>query len=173
MDMRNVITMLLAALVWASGMWAAEVATVLNVETQDGETYHFLLSDQQPVIKSRNGQMQVSYLAQVGDAERTTLSLSHQDVKRLTFSPYDPTAVPSVKQTEGGRVFFDLSERGRVTVRGLQDGQRVTVYTLDGRSAVSPVRSQGGLVTLDLSGLPHGTYLINAGGQRTFKWNKL
>ena len=171
--MKQVLSMLLIALTWGISIYAEEaVATVLNVETQNGQTYHFLLADQQPVIKSQNGQMQVSYLAQTGDAERTTLSFSHQDVKRLTFSPYNPTAVPAVKQEENGRIFFDLSGKGRVMVRGLQDGQRVTVYTLDGRSAVSPVRSSGGHLTIDLSGQPCGTYLINAGGQRTFKWNK-
>ncbi len=165
--------MLLMALTWGISIYAEEaVATVLNVETQNGQTYHFLLADQQPVIKSQNGQMQVSYLAQTGDAERTTLSFSHQDVKRLTFSPYNPTAVPAVRQKESGRIFFDLSEQGRVTVRGLEDGQRVTVYTLDGRSAVSPVCSHGGHVTIDLSRQPRGTYLIHAGRQRTFKWNK-
>ena len=165
------IVILLVAIVWAASTQAEDMAarTVLNVETQAGQTYHFLLTDQQPVIKSQNGQMQVTYLAQAGDAERATLTFSHQDVKRLTFSPYDPTAVPAVKQKDGDRVFFDLSVPNHVTVRGLQDGQRVTVHTLDGRSAVSPVRSSGGSVTLDLSGQLRGTYLINAGGQRTFK----
>ena len=167
--MRKTIVTMLAALAWAVGIRAGEAVTVLNVETQDGKTYHFLLADQQPVIKSQKSQMQVTYLAKAGETERTVLIFSHEDVKRLTFSGDIPAAVPAVKRADGVPVLFDLSEPNRVTVHGLPDGQRVTVYTLDGRSAVSPVRSSGGSVTIDLSGQRRGTYLINAGGQRTFK----
>ena len=147
---------------------AAELR-VLNVETTDGQTYHFLLSDHQPVLTSQNGQMRVTWLAKAEDSERSVLTFQHQDVARLTFSDYDPTPVRDVPQQRFSDVFFDLTSPNRVIVRGLKDGERVTVHHLDGRSVLPAVRSLRGQAIVDLSRQPSGTFLINAGGLRTFK----
>ena len=163
---------LLVAFLWSSVINAqTEATTVLNLALKDGTSYHFLIADQKPVMKSRNGQLMVSYQNADGSGLAPLLCFERDAVEKLTFGPYDPVDVAYPMEKQQG-VRFDLVSPGRILVSGLSKGDRVEAASLDGRCAVPARRVSAGELTLDLSRQPRGVYVISVNHRHTFKYVK-
>lgn len=148
-----------------------EAHTVLNLALKDGTSYHFLIADQKPEMKSRNGQLVVTYQHSDGSGQAPQLRFNHDEVERLTFGPYDPVGVAAPEEMKQG-VRFDLVSPGRILVSGLGKGDRVEAASLDGRSAVPARNASSRELTLDLSRQPKGVYVISVNHRHTFKYVK-
>lgn len=145
--------------------------SVLNLQTTDGQVYHFLLTDAQPQMRCQHGQMTVTYRRDATKDQTTTLFFQRDEVSQLTLSDYDPDAVAPPDAAER-RVFFDLTAPSVVRVSGLHVGEHVSVCSLDGRAVSSSVCSHGGTVIVDLSRQPRGIYILSTSGHCTFKFQK-
>lgn len=148
-----------------------EAHTVLNLSLKDGTSYHFLIAGQKPEMKSRNGQLVVTYQNADGSGQAPQLRFERDAVERLTFGGYDPVGVAAPETMKPG-VRFDLVSPGRILISGLSRGDRVEAASLDGRSAVPARRASSGELTLDLSRQPRGVYVISVNQRHTFKYVK-
>lgn len=144
---------------------------MLNLALKDGTSYHFLIADQKPVMKSRNGQLMVFYQNADGSGLAPLLCFERDAVEKLTFGPYDPVDVATLEEMKQG-VRFDLVSPGRILVSGLSKGDHVEAASLDGRSAVPARVVSAGELTLDLSRQSRGVYVISVNHRHTIKYVK-
>ena len=148
-----------------------KVGSVLNLTLKDGTSYHFLIADQKPVIKSRNGQLVVTYHYADGGSLAPQLSFERDAVECLTFGAYDPVCVVAPTELEQA-VRFDLLSPNRIHVCGLNQGDLVEAVSLNGRNAVPARRAVSGELTLDLNRQPRGVYIVSVNRKHTFKFVK-
>lgn len=86
------------------------------------------------------------------------------DVKSLSFERLVPTSISPVLIGNNPDILFDTDGVTRsVTVTGLAPLDRIAVMSLDGRSLICRDNDGALSVTLDVSGLSSGYYILSVG----------
>lgn len=145
----------------------AEEHDALIIRLADQTSVQFMLPDQEPSLVCQNGTMSVSFLKE-GTSEWDALQFTPDEVAEITIEKIDVTAIEEVKASEK-RIRFDLSRGSVVRVSGLQQGDRLQVVSLDGKSIQTPVNRHDGEATIDLSSQPRGCYVVSVNRSFTFK----
>lgn len=148
---------------------AEEQPNALQLTTNDGKQYLFYFL-QQPAVTFGFDGLTVTQHVSVGDAERELLIFEREHVKEFRFV-YDVTSINDVKSDER-KVLFSMKQPGVVDVNGLQQGDRLQVVSLDGKSVISVKVSHDGTQTVDLRQQPRGVYVVSVNRSFTFKLMK-
>lgn len=127
----------------------AAVTTCLIVETNDGVTTNYALSEQ-PVITYSDGNMLVG-----------TISYAITDVKNCRFSDAEPTTDAQESLASDVKVSY---EGGVYTISGLNGGVEVAVFSVSGNKVLSSKSSAEGVAVIDSSSLPQGIYVVKGEG---------
>lgn len=122
----------------------------LLVKTLGGETAAVRF-EAQPVVTMGEGKLTVTY----GSEEPIEFEIS--DIAEILFG--DASNVESIGELEG--FSFAMQSNGAL-LRGIPDGVKPRLYTIDGRSLPSP-RVSGGQLLLSRSTLGTGTFIVKAG----------
>lgn len=151
--MRKTLLLLLFA-VMGFGYLVAE--TTLRIEYVDGADYATALSvvgrweftDGKFILVSTSGEVL---------AEKANV----YDVRRVVFKSDDtPT---DVKNMEAELTVYPNPTQDVVYVNGLESGETVRIYSLEGRLLMSEVAQGDGRVQLNVASLAEGTYLLQMG----------
>ena len=140
----------MAELKQISFLTTAEGGQGLLVKTSGGETAAVRF-EAQPVVTMGEGKLTVTY----GSEEPIEFEIS--DIAEILFG--DASNVESISELEG--FSFAMQSNGAL-LRGIPDGVKPRLYTIDGRSLPSP-RVSGGQLLLSRSTLGTGTFIVKAG----------
>ena len=162
MKTRTFLSLLLLWLTTTSAM--AEDMSSLFVFLKDGNKVQFILPVQKPIVTFEKGTMYVSY-------DNYVMSFERDEVNYLKVGEADLTAIEEV-QADEPRVRFNLTSKGVVNVSGLQQTDRIQVYSLDGKSVNAVVSRHEGEATVDLSQQKRGVYMVSVNKSFTFKLMK-
>lgn len=158
-------TILSLLLLWMTATCAmAEDLSSLYVFLKDGNKVQFILPVQKPIVTFEKGTMYVSY----GDY---VMSFERDEVNYLKVDKADLTTIEEV-QADEPRVRFNLTRKGVVNVSGLQQTDRIQVYSLDGKSVDAAISRHEGEATVDLSQQKRGVYMVSVNKSFTFKLMK-
>ena len=158
-------TILSLLLLWMTATCAmAEDLSSLYVFLKDGNKVQFILPVQKPIVTFEKGTMYVSY----GDY---VMSFERDEVNYLKVDKADLTTIEEV-QADEPRVRFAMTHKGVVNVSGLQQTDRIQVYSLDGKSVDAAISRHEGEATVDLSQQKHGVYMVSVNKSFTFKLMK-
>lgn len=150
------LTMLIFALLAAVTASMAQ-DTALNMEMRNGGKHSFLLSDK-PLVTLSGSQLVITTSNQV----KATFTL--HDVRQYSFGA--PTGITAPGTTAS------YERQGDVLVfRGVADKTQVAVYTLGGVRVAAPLSSVADGVSLSLSDLSAGAYIVKTPSV-TFKITK-
>ena len=166
MKVKTLLLILLSGVL--SAPLAAQEQCALNVNLTDGSTVQFVLPVQEPTITFGGGEMTVSYWEQGRVGEQLWLSFQRDQVADMTIVKINTTAVSTVRTTDQ-RVSFNLTQPGVVRVAGLNDGDQLQVFALDGKQVQPAISRQDGEATVDLNDLPRGLYVVSVNQCFTFK----
>lgn len=126
----------------------ADGVRFLVVNAKDGSKTTFGLVDE-PILSLFNGELNV-----VSSSRTFVISLA--DVQNYTFSE-ESTAIGETIKCENVKL-----ENGFVVFNGLKFGDKVIVYTQDGKFLKESKSNTNGLAVLDLSGLPKGILILKS-----------
>lgn len=132
-------------------------AEYLIVSFRDGTTTSFDLEDR-PVVSLQTPMMTIK-------ASTVEAEYDCDSVEKFVIGDPGSTA-PALAEGETRLTYRD---RNSASVSGLEPGTRVTLYSTDGKTAASAVADASGSVTLDLSALSAGTYIISVSNGQSFK----
>lgn len=155
--MKKKIYSLLLLLLTAFSGQAAEAKWCLVVESTGGETIAIAV-DQKPVIKTVADGYELCY------GESVT-SFAWDQLKKLTLSETEPTAVKNLKAQTAPSVRL---EAGEIGISGAEPGSLAIVYTAAGLQQLSARVDQNGSLTLSTTSLPAGIYIVKT-SKSTFK----
>ncbi|MBQ7742753.1 MAG: T9SS type A sorting domain-containing protein [Bacteroidaceae bacterium] len=141
--MKKIFLLILMA-VMVNGWWSmANAQSTLNIHTTTNGTVCFTFAEKPQVTFPSTEVMQIA-------STTVTVEFPYSEVEKITFNDEDPTAVQTL------------------TVR--DNTNEVRIYDLNGR-LVRRNRSRDGAVSVDLSTLPVGVYIVKD-GKRTYKVKK-
>ena len=100
----------------------------------------------------------------ITDASETSVRYPMADVVNIVFSTY----TSSVKDVDADHIVVNLT-RDLLTVSGLQAGDDVNIYNVDGALLAVAMADSDGSVALSLADLAAGVYIVNMPG-KTFKF---
>ena len=149
-------------ILFSSGCCLAESAYQLVLEKKDGSTIRYVLSDK-PVVTFAGTQVQVK-------SAKAETSYERSDVSRYYFE--DVANGIDVVTDDDSSLRIDYSSADRLTAYGLSDAGAVGVYDLAGRLAPAGICVSDNAVTIDLSVLPAGVYVITLPNHPTLKIKK-
>ena len=169
-------TFLLFLLSWLLSVGAmAEKQGVLFVNLVDGGTAQFLLPVERPEIKCEEGIMTVTYLIGIASASEdsrwNTLTFERDKVKDLVIGETEVDKIREVKAEEP-RIRFDFTRRSMVRVSGLNENDRLTVVSIDGKQVQPTISRSADEAVVDLTGQPRGSYIVSVNGSFSFKLMK-
>ena len=121
----------------------------LVLETNDGETYSYVLANK-PQLTFNATEMLIS-------SDDASASFTRTDIKNFRFEEV-ANAIKDVK-ADGQRMSY---LHGVVTVDGTD---KVILYDISGRQILSKRAADGESVTIDLNNQPSGTYIVRSGKQ--------
>lgn len=84
------------------------------------------------------------------------------DVASISFRQLDPTALPTVKGSQPVPQVYGDTVAGQLLLRGCPEGAAISLFDLSGRQ-LRQLKARGAEQTLDVSGLPTGTYILKVG----------
>ena len=160
-------TFLSLLLPWTMAAGAlAEEQSKLLLFLKDGSSVEFVVPSQKPEITCARGYMQVNY--QQGS---TTAAVTFERSQVGSLKVLDEAEATAIKATTDNsqRVSFDVTSSSVVSVKGLNDGDRLLVYGLDGMRVNAGISRSGGEATVDLSQLRRGVYMVSVNGSFNFK----
>ena len=121
----------------------------LVLETNDGETYSYVLANK-PQLTFNATEMLIS-------SDDASASFTRTDIKNFRFEEV-ANAIKDVK-ADGQRMSY---LHGVVTVDGTD---KVILYDISGRQIITKKAAGNGSVTIDLTNQPQGTYIVRSGKQ--------
>ena len=143
--------------------YAADKQWCLVVECAGGETIA-IGADLKPVIATTADGYELRYGEQV-------TAFTWSELKKVTVqetvADESATPVKDVKVAPQAKTAFSVAP-GEIRIDGAEPGSVAIVYTLNGRQALSTRVGDSGTVTLDITGLPAGMYIIKT-NKSTFK----
>ena len=130
----------------------SELPNVAAIETTNGKTYYYALKSK-PTLKYIASELVIA-------TNEGSLSLNKSDVKELNFIYMEeiPSGINDVKAS--GVITY---ENQILTVSGYKAQTAVSVFGTDGRLLINTVVKRDGTATANLSTLPNGIYIIQAG----------
>lgn len=131
---------------------AEEHVTCMVLTLTDGTVNRFALTDA-PVVTYEGENLVVS----TGDEQFTT-ALS--GISQLTFEQV-PTGIGEMVEESQKPVFTP----GQARFEGLKNHATVNIYTIDGKMLSSMSANEEGTVSIDLSTLPQGVYILRTPNQ--------
>ena len=126
----------------------ADSVRYLVVNAKDGSSTTFALVDE-PKVLCKAGKLEIV-------SKGTTFTLSLADVKNYAFSK-ESTGVVEV-----GKERMLRMENGCVVFNGLSAGNKVSIYTQDGRLVKDCKADANGTAVVELSGLPKGIVILHS-----------
>ena len=132
--------------------FTAKAQQYLVLTQSDGSTAEFALADN-PVITLEDGNLVVTC------GERQISTSLEGTSYAFSDTSTDIREVQNDSQPQSEIAF------GQVAFSGLKAGNRIVVYTIDGRQMTSVAASADGRATIDLSALPRGIYVVKAPGK--------
>lgn len=168
---RKAKTFLALLLSWtmAASAWAEDQCS-LFVLMKDGTNVRFVLPVQKPVVRCTHGMMQIDYLST--NQGETYMAFERDQVENLTVGTEEPLPNGIVSTDGVQRIQFDLTSQDVVRVCGLQKGDLVQVFGLDGKAVSVPVSRHDGEAVVDLSQQRRGVYMVSVNQRFTFKLMK-
>ena len=169
MKVKTVLLILLLGVLSTST--TAQKLCALNVNLTDGSMVQFVLPVQQPTVTYGGGEMTIFYRTPSGAANDQVLTFKRDQVADMTIVKINPTAVSKVRTTDQ-RVSFNLTQAGVVRVAGLNDGDQLQVFAIDGKQMQPAIFRQNSEATVDLNDMPRGLYVVSVNQYFTFKMMK-
>ena len=114
--------------------------------------------------------MQIDYLAN-GYAS-TSMTFERDQIESLKVLDESEVVALDAAKDDSQSIRFDMTRPGVVNVSGLQDTDRLQVYTLDGKSISPSVSRHGKEASVDLSSQKQGVYIVSVNQCFTFKLMK-
>lgn len=145
----KVTLLLLASVVLAVPLRAADNPVTLVVLTRDNAQHMFVLADKPEVTFVKNDM--------VVTCVNSTTTFSLPDVIRFTYK-YATDAVEELTEDKTTVNFQD----GAIIIDKLRAGAAVAVYSVDGKLMRKLTAREGGSYRLDLGELPTGVYIVKA-----------
>jgi len=158
MKRRFVKLLTLMALLLPSAAWADTVKCLVLTEL-DGTVNKFALADS-PVVSFSEDNMVVNCGGQ-------TLTVALNGLA-LTYGEMETTAISEAAVKAGGDEARPLFSFGEAKFEDLQPGASVKVYSIDGKSIDTVTADGDGRVSLSLTHLPKGVYILRT-PTRSFK----
>ncbi|MBP3826731.1 MAG: hypothetical protein ILA07_01640 [Prevotella sp.] len=151
-QIKGFILTILLSLFGVTSMMASHDGDVLKITTKDGE-YKYLLSDL-PVITFNTDSM---YL--MTDYFTMALPFSYNEVKKIEFEDNATTDVdkPKVNINELKITYLDGEH---VIISGVDEKSHWRVFGMDGKQVQVPADRAGQVLTLSLTPLISGVYII-------------
>ena len=140
---------LLALLVLAVPLRAADDPVTLVVLTRDNAQHMFVLADK-PEVTFEGNDLVVTCV-------NSTTTFALPDVIRFTYL----NATNAVEEITNDETQVNFKD-GMIVVNGLKANSSVAVYSVDGRLVRQLKAREGGNYRLDLSELPTGVYIVKA-----------
>lgn len=134
----------------------------LVIELTDGSTIKYVLADA-PVITFPDTQLRIT-------SSQAETRYERELVRRFYFE--DATDDIKVVTVDRKELRIDYSTADQVTIHGLNDASLVSVYDLAGKQILPIAVADGNIVTLDLSHLASGVYIIALPDHPSFKIKK-
>ena len=144
----------------------AEEMSTLFINLKDGSKVQFVLPTQKPDVSFSNSMMEVKYREndQIG-----RLTFERDQVASLTVGTEGESAIKAVTANEKPRIHFDLTRPAVVRVSGMEQGDRLQVFGLDGKRIQADVSTTDGEATVNLGQQPSGVYVVSVNKSFTFK----
>ena len=153
--------------------------SVMMVNTTDGNVYRFAIeqSEDDTLLFFNKGtvseeELKVSYVVYQNEAWiDQELVIQRENVKDITF---DLTETNSIRQPtkEQKAVTFNLKADNSIAIIGLKTGDVVSIVKVDGRNVLNTKAQIDGTVTINLSHLSTGVYVVSVNKRFTFKLMK-
>ncbi len=137
------------ALLWSGGLRAQKCAVV---ETTSGERMEYLLSDLPRIVYSD--------AKVVLTTNKTVVNFNPQEVKKIYLGE-STTDISDVKGPDGTLKMQD----NMLSLSGYTANEAVVLYTIDGRQLWQEHVDAQGRLTISLSQLPAGIYIIKTNNQ--------
>ena len=119
--------------------------------------------------------MTVTYLIGIASASEdsrwNTLTFERDKVKDLVIGETEVDKIREVKAEEP-RIRFDFTRRSMVRVSGLNESDRLTVVSIDGKQVQPTISRSADEAVVDLTGQPRGSYIVSVNGSFSFKLMK-
>ena len=161
---------LLLSWAMAASAWADGDLSMLLLLLKDGSKLELNLPTQKPEIRCSHGIMQIDYLAN-GYAS-TSMTFERDQIESLKVLDESEVVALDATKDDSQSIRFDMTRPGVVNVSGLQDTDRLQVFTLDGKSISTSVSRNGKEASVDLSNQKQGVYIVSVNQRFTFKLMK-
>lgn len=148
--MKKILLLLVAVVAAFQFASAAYTNDDLVIETKDGNTVSYHLKDR-PVVTFEATDLVLT----VSDV---AVKYPVADLKGIHFAG-EITSVSNVKVSD---IAFSVSG-SEIAANGLAKGEKLEVYTIDGKAVAASVVDAQGAAAVDISGLSTGVYVIKAG----------
>lgn len=135
-----------------------EYSTIV-VETRSGTTLELSLRQKPEVIVSEK-----EFIISCGD---NITSYLHEEVRKFYFKPYTPTEIERTTKEQVIRI--EYLDDSKIVISGTMGTEKVRLYTLNGQNINSQSINNGERLTISLSSLPSGTYILNIDNRQSFK----
>ena len=142
---------------------AAKADEGVLLQLADGSTVGFAFSEKPVLVTGDSLRMKTT---------SQEVAYPYSNIKRVVFGdvPVTPDAIARVNNEPGTTVSFRISDGG-VEVSGLQRGERVSVYGINGAMMVSSVASSDGAsVNLPLAKDGSKVYIVRTSSGKSFKF---
>lgn len=151
----------LALLMLLPTSMAAETKNVqyLVLEQEDGTEAKFALTDYPVITFNEDGDMVVACNNQTVSFTPQAL-LKHEIITEEIDET--TTAIQTVRDNQDITPGKPTVSFGQAEFSGLKEGQRVMVYSLDGKMVASTSVNANGKANIDLTALPRGVYILRA-----------
>lgn len=160
--MKKYIIAIAAALATAFGASAADYAYTLVLNRADGTKSNFLFSDI-PIATIEGDDLNI-----LENITGISVIVPIADIVNFTFEKeLIPDGVENVS-LEAARVSFALT-RESLDVKGLSESTEVLIFDAKGALCVKGSSDSNGAITLDISSLDKGVFLVKA-GNNSFKF---
>ena len=115
----------------------------------------------------------VAFLLAADDADAFSVVCNNgvvmSGVRTATFKQQSQSGIATVT-ANGGEPTLTMSVAGSLRLSGCANGMDINVYSADGRLELS-AKATGTEASIDVARLPHGVYVLKAGGA-AIKFNK-
>lgn len=126
---------------------------------RSGETVGFRFKEKPVIVTGANIEIKTA---------ETTVSYNYSDVVRLYFDQVVPSGITNLPSDDAAHVSFSITPSG-ISVKGLAQGVRVAVHTLDGKLVTSAIAPSSTAVEIGLPQEGHGIYLVSTSSGVSFK----
>lgn len=138
---------------------AATEIVVYYTEGEEHLEFHGLL-EEKPVLNFTETGVEIE-----SPSMRTSLpNTNYLSIDSIAFHEVDVTGI-SIPMVPQQGLSFQYTDGSTVLIGGLTSDQQVAVLTLDGRQVSAHTTRNGSTVSIDLSPLSRGYYIINVGKQ--------